>query len=162
MDVSYDLKPATFNFKTKDVSIRQTDGAGFVTVVRTGNTSGTANLKFKQISKSNPFYDAVYNIRFLDGELEKKIEVTLDANSAKTDEDEIDLELELVNDEEVVIPLTCTIRVINDLKPTVFEFEHIELVAHQSETEDRVLKLHLKFHFLRKKYIFAKISLSFC
>ena len=135
VDLKYDLKPATFNFKKLDLSVRQTDGKTELHVVRTGNLSGAANLTFKQSCRSNPFYDQVYQVRFLDGDLEKKIEVTLDPTPAKTDEDDIDLDLASVNDEEVVIAMTCTIRVLNDIKPTTFDFEVIELVAHQSESE---------------------------
>ena len=67
------------------------------------------------------------------GEREKKIRVYLDPNPAKTDEDEIEVDLTCVNDEEVVIAMTCNIKVLNDIQPTTFEFENIEIVAHQSE-----------------------------
>jgi hypothetical protein len=137
-DLEYDLSPATFNFKDLKVKMCQSTGKTDIFIVRTGNISGAANLTLKQRCKTNSFYDKSYQIKFLEGELEQKISVELDPNSATTDYDEIDVDLESVNDEEVVINMTCHMTVENDLKPTIFKFETVVINAFQSDSKATV------------------------
>lgn len=134
VSIDYDIKDAKFSFELTQVSLRQKDKKCDVVIKRTGNTSGSASLKLQQRCASNPFYDKPYAVLFFDGESEKKIEVELDANPSQIDEDDVELLLEAINDEEVVIPMICNIKVVNDLKPTVLDFAQAEFVLYQSES----------------------------
>ena len=48
------------------------------------------------------------------------------------DEDDVELLLASINDEEVVIPMICNIKVVNDLKPTVLDFAQADFDLYQS------------------------------
>ena len=131
--IDYDIKDAKFSFEVAQMSLRQKDKKCDVVIKRTGNTSGSASLKLRQKCASNPFYDRDYSVLFFDGESEKKVEIELDSNPCQIDEDDVELILESINDEEVVIPMICNIKVVNDLKPTVLDFTQAEFELYQSQ-----------------------------